>query len=118
MKNKKILLVGFAILLIVLLGLAYLFRPMTMNDIYDEPNFSGTVLETSDHAMLVAVNEGEDELKTCDRISVSLDVQLKDSMTQFDVGTQVKVFYDGSIAETDPAQVNTVFAILPKTEPS
>ena len=112
MRNKKwIAAIGGALVLLCLL-LAYLFRPMTMNDIYDKPNFTGEVIEVMEKSILVAVDEGEDERKSSDKISVSLDVQLKDSMTSFHVGDKVSVFYDGSIAESYPAQIFTVYAIL------
>lgn len=88
-----------------------------MNDIYDEANFSGTVLEVSDKAILVSVDEGEDERNSSDKMRVSLDVKPKDSMTHFEVGAKVKVFYDGIIAESYPAQINTVYAILLVNEP-
>ncbi|MEG0825322.1 MAG: DUF3221 domain-containing protein [Oscillospiraceae bacterium] len=113
MKHKKILIAGSAVLLLVIcLALAYRFRPMTMNDIYDEAHFSGVVTEVFDRAIMVAVDENEDERKSCDQMSVSLDVKLKDSMTAFAVGDKVKVFYDGTIAESYPGQINTVYAIL------
>ena len=45
---------------------------------------------------------------------VSLDVENKDSMTHFSVGDEVVVYYDGFIAESDPLQINTVYAITLK----
>lgn len=112
MKNKKLLWVGLAVLLLICLVLAYIFKPMTMNDIYSEPNFTGVVTEVFDKAIIVSVDEGEDEMKSSDKMSVSLDTKLKDSMTHFDVGDKVKVFYDGTIAYSYPAQIHTVYAIL------
>ena len=85
---------------------------MTMNDIYNEPNFRGLVLEVSDNTILVAVNQEENEIKSSDKISVSLDTKLKDSMTSFKVGDKVRVFYDGIILEIYPGRVNNVYAIL------
>lgn len=85
---------------------------MNMNTVVNEPNFSGIVTEVYENSILVAVNEGEDALKSSDLISVSLDVQLKDSMTDFSVGDEVRVYYDGTIAESYPAQVHTVYAIV------
>ena len=83
-----------------------------MNDIYNEPNFRGLVLEVSDNTILVAVNQEENEIKSSDKISVSLDTKLKDSMTSFKVGDKVRVFYDGIILEIYPGRVNNVYAIL------
>lgn len=111
-KNKKscwFILISICVFAIILI---YIFKPMTMNDIYDKPNFKGIVLEVFEGAILVSVNEEEDEIKSSDKISVSLDVKLKDGITNFEVGDKVRVFYDGTILETYPAQINKVYAIL------
>ena len=111
MKKRKYLMGAF-LLLIFALGLAYYFKPMTLNDIYDKPNFKGTVMQVSEGAILVEVDPEEDEIKSSDLISVSLEVQLKDSMTHFEPGDRVGVYYNGEIAESYPAQIHTVYAIL------
>ena len=43
--------------------------------------------------------------------TVSLDVEIKDSMTDFNIGDKVTVYYNGDIAESDPMQISTVYAI-------
>ena len=86
--------------------------PMSMNNVVQEPHFTGTVTEVNDNIILVSVNEGEDVRRSSDIISVSLNVKLKDSMTDFAVGDRVIVYYSGEIAESYPAQVNTVYAIV------
>ncbi len=86
--------------------------PMSMDNVAKEPHFSGTVTEVYDNAILVSVDEGEDARRSSDLISVSLDVKLKDSMTDFTVGDRVIVYYNGEIAESYLAQVNTVYAIV------
>jgi uncharacterized protein YabE (DUF348 family) len=111
-KQKKVLWIILAVALMLILILAYIFRPMTMNDIYKEPNFKGIVIEVTKNSILVSVNEDEDEFKSSDKISVSLNVKLKDSMTHFNVGDNVSVYYNGVILETYPAQVNEVYAII------
>ncbi len=113
MKKKTIIATGVILLLFTTLVLAYIFRPMTMNDIYNEPSFNGTVTEVHDKYILVAVDEESDAFKSSDLISVSLATKLKDSMTSFKIGDKIKVFYDGMIAETYPAQVHNVYAIIP-----
>jgi len=104
-----------AVLFTVLLLLAGCTR--TMNNVYKEPNFEGDVVKVNEGSILVEVDEEEDERRSADLISVSLDVELKDSMTHFEVGDAVKVYYDGSIAESYPAQIHTVYAIM-LTEPA
>ena len=36
-------------------------------------------------------------------------------MTSFNIGDEVVVYYDGNVAESDPVQINTVYAITLKT---
>ena len=110
MKKLYWLFIAFALLIIGVL--AYLFKPMTMNDIYSEPNFSGVVDKVYDNSILVSVNSEEEIFKTSDTISVSLNVKLKDSMTHFNIGDEVSIYYDGTVAESYPAQINTVYAII------
>lgn len=112
MKSKRIRWIALVLFISIGLIIAYIFKPMTMNDIYKEPNFSGVVTEVFEKAIIVSVNEGEDELNSSDKMSVSLNVKLKDSKTDFVVGNKVRVFYDGTIVESYPAQINIVYAIL------
>lgn len=83
---------------------------ITMEDVVKEPNFSGIVEEIEEKSILVRVNE--DEVTSSDLIYVSLDVELKDNMIDFNIGDEVRVYYDGNIAESYPAQVNKVYAII------
>ncbi|MFU0827385.1 MAG: DUF3221 domain-containing protein [Lachnoclostridium sp.] len=112
MKIKKLYLITIPLVLMLILLLAYIFRPMTMNDIYKEPNFKGIVTEVYEDTILVSVNEDEDEFNNSEKISVSLNVKLKDSMTHFSVGDNVSVYYNGVILDTIPAQVDQVYAII------
>jgi len=89
-----------------------LILPMSMHNVTKEPHFRGTVTEVYDNAILVTVDEGEDERRSSDLMSVSLNVKLKDSMTHFNIGDKVIVYYNGEIAESYPAQINTVYAIV------
>lgn len=113
MNNKK----KFIAVAIVLIGglsviLMYLNKPLTMNDIYDKPNFSGIVREVRDTGILVEVNQDDDAYRSSDKIDVSLNTKLKDSMKNFEVGQEVRVYFDGRILETYPAEVNNVYAIV------
>ena len=110
--NKKFFWIIAGVVLVAGLLLAYFLRPMTMDDLSDKPNFVGTVTEVKENAILVLVDEGEDELASSDLMWVSLKTKLKDSTTTFSVGDRVKVFYGGDIAESYPAQINAVYAIL------
>lgn len=85
---------------------------MNMNTVIDKPNFRGIVDEVHEQSIIVSVNEDENEIKSSDLMSVSLNVELKDSMTDFEIGDEVRVYYDGVIAESYPAQISRVYAII------
>ena len=100
-----------AVLLMLLCLLMGCERSMTMNSVLDEPHFCALVQEVRENSLLVLVNEDEEARGSSDLIVVSLDVQLKDGLSEYEVGDEVCVYYDGSIAESYPAQVDRVYAI-------
>lgn len=73
--------------------------------------FNAKVLEISENAALVEPLEGEDVLRSGDRLWVSTEVVSASGTPALAVGDEIRVVYDGMIAETDPGQVNRVFAI-------
>ena len=101
--------IGVFISLLLLSGCTV---PMNMDSVVKEPHFAGVVVEVYDNSILVSVNEGEEARKSSDLINVSLNVELKDSMTEFISGDEVIVYYDGTIAESYPAQLLKVYAIV------
>lgn len=105
--KKTILLIPFVI--IILIGC---FKQINIHNVVGEPNFSGTVKEVSKESILVLADEKEDEIKSSDLMSVSLDVLLKEELVKVKVGDIVKVYYDGVITETYPAQINNVYIII------
>lgn len=84
--------------------------PMTMNNVTKEANFTGIVEEVYEESILVRTNK--DGGIDSDLASVSLDVKLKDSIRDFNIGDEIKVYYDGDVAESYPVQVNNVYAIF------
>ena len=72
-----------------------------------EPSITGIVRDTGEHAILIENADGE--------YWVSLDVENKDSMTSFRIGDEVVVYFDGSVAESYPMQIDHVYAITLKT---
>ena len=106
-KNYYLSLIILVITLILLTGCI----PMNMNSVVKEPNFSGIIEEVYEKSILVKVNENES--MSSDLVRVSLDLRLKDSITDFEVGEEVRIYYDGNIAESYPAQVNNVYTIRP-----
>ena len=75
--------------------------------ISNKPSITGIVKETNENAILIENDDGE--------YWVSLDVENKDSVTNFNIGDEVAVYYDGNVAESYPMQINTVYAITLKT---
>lgn len=81
--------------------------------IQHEPNISGIVKEARDDSILISIEAAGYPAGTdCE---VSLDVENPDSCTHVSIGDEVVVYYDGNIAESDPLQINTVYAITLRT---
>lgn len=100
-------LIAFVLALVCALGLVGC-RNRSMNYIIsNEPSITGIVKETNDNSILIENENGE--------YWVSLNVENKDSMTSFNVGDEVVVYYDGNVAESYPMQISTVYAITLKT---
>ena len=76
-----------------------------------DPYFNATVLEVYEKSVLVEPFEGTDELKSADQINVSTEVVSTHEVPQLEAGTTIRIVYNGDIAESYPAQINTVFAI-------
>lgn len=75
------------------------------------PYFNAEVIEVGNKNIVVKPDEASNEIKSADKISVSLDVISTIPVPTFKIGDRVRVVYNGEIAETYPAQINTVFAI-------
>lgn len=80
----------------------------SMNDIIaNEPSIMGIVKDLGENAILIENDNGE--------YWVSRNVENKDSVTDFVVGDEVVVYFDGNVAESYPMQISTVYAITLKT---
>ena len=100
-------LIALVLALICVLGLVGCNNRSMNYIISNEPSITGIVKETNENAILIENDDGE--------YWVSLNVESKDSVTNFNVGDEVVVYYDGNIAESYPMQINTVYAITLKT---
>ena len=83
-----------------------------------ETAFAAIVLETGESYLLVEPEEGSDELRSADKISVSIaEATLLDSKEQeiavddITVGDKVEIVYNGMIAESYPAQINKCYKV-------
>ena len=79
--------------------------------ISNKPSVLGTVEEITENAILITCHDlqGYEQDVQC---WVSLDIQYEDGKSEYSVGDTVDVFYDGTIAESYPLQINTVYAIF------
>lgn len=82
--------------------------------IQNEPSVVGIVEKVYENSILIYCEQMDGYL-TPVRCSVSLNVGNKDSVTHFNIGDEVVVYYDGQAAETEPLQINTVYAITLRT---
>lgn len=100
-------LTAFVLALVCILSLVGCNKRSMNYIIANEPSITGTVTQTTDQSILIENETGE--------YWVSLNVENKDSMTSFNIGDVVVVYYDGNIAESYPMQINTVYAITLQT---
>lgn len=105
--------ISYILILVCVLGLAGC-NDQTMDDIIEnEPNITGIVEEVRDNYILINIKrESYPEGASC---KVSLDVENKDSYASVSVGDEIIVYYNGEIAESDPLEINTVYAITLET---
>jgi len=75
----------------------------------DKATFQATILEIQDGYYLVEPVEGSTELNSADQIMVPM-VNINPSQEP-EVGDTLEIVYDGAIAESYPAQINTVYSI-------
>ena len=80
----------------------------------EEVAFVATVLENNQSSLLVEPAEGSAELSSADRIvahvsdAIIIDPEgIEVDITAVEVGDMVMIFYDGSIAESYPAQIRS-----------
>ena len=75
--------------------------------ISNEPSIVGIIKEVNENSVLIENESGE--------YVVSLNVENSDGIySPIMIGDEVTVYYDGSIAESYPMQINKVYAILLK----
>ena len=104
----------------ILLSIVFLLTLIGCNNrsmnyiIENEPSVTEIVEQVYDNSILIYCKQMEGYLSEV-RCSVSLNVENQDSMTHFNVGDEVVVYYNGDVAESDPLQISTVYAITLKT---
>ena len=98
-------LIALVLALICVLSLAGCNNKSLNYIIANEPSITGTIKDTNDTSILIENETGE--------YWVSLNAENEDGIySPIMVGDEVSVYYDGTIAESYPMQINTVYAIL------
>lgn len=75
------------------------------------PVFQATVIEVNGDVVLVKPAESSDAAKSADKIYVPLTDMHKEIRTKLKAGTEIIVEYDGTLQETYPATVGTLYDI-------
>ncbi|RGY96952.1 hypothetical protein DXA13_15870 [Clostridium sp. AM58-1XD] len=79
--------------------------------------FNAEILEIKDRYLLVEPAEGEEELKSSDRIEVPTDAVSKEGIPEnLKAGDRIRIVYSGEIQEMYPAGLVTVYAIYMASE--
>ena len=108
---KKYIIISMLLMILLLTGC----NTKSMNYIINnKPSISGVVTELQDTYIQIYIeNEGYPDGADC---IVSLDVENEDGLySPIMIGDEVVVYYDGSIMESYPMQIGTVYAITLKT---
>jgi rhodanese-related sulfurtransferase len=102
------------IALLLIMGLVGCNNKSMNYIIENEPSITGSVTEVHDKYIQIYIkNGGYPYGADC---NVSLDVENSDGLySPIKVGDEVVVYYDGAIAESDPMQINKVYAITLQT---
>lgn len=74
-------------------------------------SFLAKVLRVNEGSVLVSPVEGSDELRSSDRIWVSLNAMSAERVPEIRVGDEIRIAYDGMIAETYPAWIDNVSTV-------
>lgn len=72
-----------------------------------EPNITGIVYDVGNSCCMID-SDGS-------KYQISLKAENPDSYTDVRIGDEITVYYDGTVAESYPMQINTVYAITLKT---
>ena len=74
-------------------------------EVNKEKSFLGKIVESNESYIIVEPNENEEIRKSSDKISIGLG-EYNDAL--YEIGTNVKITYDGDVMETYPAQIKAI----------
>ena len=75
---------------------------------HNKYSFVGEILELHERSIFVLVNEKEEEAKSSDKVVVSLGDKIGYITNKFRVGDSIRIYYDGVMLESYPAQIINV----------
>jgi len=109
-KGAKVMTVAKSVICSIFIMVCLLVGCSIQED--EEASFVATVLENNQSSLLVEPAKGSVELSSADRIVAHVsDATITDAkgskvdITAVEIGSQIKIHYDGSIAESYPAQI-------------
>ncbi len=74
--------------------------------------FNAKVLEVCDSSILAeCTDKGQSGMSVGGQVFISRETIAADGFPEVTVGDEIRVVFDGEIMETDPAQINTPFAV-------
>ena len=73
-----------------------------------EYSFTGTIIEANDNSIIVKPDEGTNEIKSSDKISMSINRPTSGINDFYVVGNKVKITYNGNINESYPAYISAI----------
>lgn len=80
----------------------------------EQCEFTGTIIKTSENSILVEPDEGTNERRSSDKISMAIERPTNSVNDFYVVGNKVKITYDGIIMESYPAQIVAIKIELAK----
>ena len=80
----------------------------------EQYQFIGTIVEAHDNFIVVEPEEGSNERKSSDKISMEINRPTSGINDFYVVGNKVKITYNGNIAESYPAQIGAIKIELAK----
>lgn len=104
---NKILILLFGVLLSCILFACDLNNVEHTNDSEVNATFIGIIEEINDYNALVKVEEGA--ISVGSNVFVNLSVN---NTGTFQIGDKINVGFDGTIRESEPLQINTIFVKL------
>ncbi len=83
----------------------------SLDDVNVNPSFTATILEINEQTILVAPSEDSAEAKSYDKILVNADILTTKLDAAFKVGDNIRIVYNGTVLESYPPVINTIFNI-------